>query len=157
MPKNKGLGGKFFRKGKKGSDLITETKLITKIDGAQDYGRVKKILGDRRVNVLCNDGVLRLCSIPGKFRKRIWINIDDVVLVNLRDYQDEKAELSYRYSQNEIKKLIKLEHLNSTIFELDNNNDDDVSFESSSDDNLKGTLTPQREYDIPDDIDLDDL
>merc|ERR1740122_475955 len=37
---------------------------------------------------MCFDGQKRLCKIRGKLRKKVWINVSDIVLVGLRGYQD---------------------------------------------------------------------
>ncbi len=54
------------------------------------------------------DGKKRLGRIRGNMKKkRIFINKDDYVLVGLRDFQDEKADVLDKYTEQEIKKLIK--------------------------------------------------
>jgi translation initiation factor 1A len=42
-----------------------------------------------------------------KFRKRLWFNKDDVVLVGLRDYQDEKADIVHKYLPDEVRLLVR--------------------------------------------------
>ena len=42
----------------------------------QVLGEVEQLLGDRRMSVKCTDGHTRLCRIPGKIRRRIWIKED---------------------------------------------------------------------------------
>ena len=37
------------------------------------------------------DGVTRLGHIRGKMRKKVWVSAGDIVLVGLREYQDDKA------------------------------------------------------------------
>ncbi|KAL6781318.1 EIF1A [Auxenochlorella protothecoides x Auxenochlorella symbiontica] len=51
------------------------------------------------------DGVKRLCHIRGKMRKKVWVNAGDVVLVGLRDYQDEKADVILKYMADEARSL----------------------------------------------------
>ena len=51
------------------------------------------MLGNGRLEAFCMDGVKRLCHIRGKMRKKVWVNTGDVVLVGLREYQDEKADV----------------------------------------------------------------
>lgn len=51
------------------------------------------MLGNGRVEATCADGTVRLCHIRGKFRKRVWINQGDIVLLGLREYQDGKADV----------------------------------------------------------------
>jgi initiation factor 1A len=50
-----------------------------------------KMLGNGRLTAFCFDGKNRLCHIRGKLRKKVWINTGDIILVGLRDYQDDKV------------------------------------------------------------------
>lgn len=60
---------------------------------AAEYAQVLRMLGNGRLEAFCMDGVKRLCHIRGKMRKKVWVNTGDVVLVGLREYQDEKADV----------------------------------------------------------------
>ena len=79
------------------------------------------MLGNGRLEAQCIDGTKRLCHIRGKMRKKVWVNTvrvigllclitncavgectqslrvrksqGDIILVGLRDYQDEKADV----------------------------------------------------------------
>ena len=43
--------------------------------------------------------------------KRQWVNISDTVLISLRDFQDEKAEVIHRYTAEESRELLKIGEL----------------------------------------------
>merc|ERR1719295_1888474 len=43
---------------------------------------------------MCFDGVKRLCHIRGKLRKKVWINQSDIVLIGLRETQEEGLDQS---------------------------------------------------------------
>lgn len=79
-------------------------ELIYKEDG-QEYGQVTRMLGNGRLECLCIDGKKRLCHIRGKMRKKVWISQGDVVLVGLRDFQDEKGDVILKYSADEARVL----------------------------------------------------
>ncbi|OPX60525.1 MAG: Translation initiation factor 1A [Methanobacterium sp. PtaB.Bin024] len=65
-------------------------------------GVVEQIMGHGKLKVRCADGKIRLCRIPGKMKKRIWIREGDVVLVKPWDFQsDEKADVIWRYTRTE--------------------------------------------------------
>ena len=49
------------------------------------------MLGNGRLEAFCFDGVNRLCHIRGKLRKRVWIGVGDIVLLGLREFQDQKV------------------------------------------------------------------
>lgn len=53
------------------------------------YGRVVKVLGSLNMSVFCNDNVLRICKVRGSMRKRVWINVGDLVIISLRNFENE--------------------------------------------------------------------
>jgi translation initiation factor 1A len=105
MPKNKGKGGKGKRKGKRNKGKESEKREIRFKVFGEEYAQVRKVLGNCRVECFCFDGKLRLCHVRGKFKKRVWINKDDFVLVGLRDYQDDKGDIIHKYSPDEARLL----------------------------------------------------
>jgi len=69
-------------------------------------GVIQQFLGYDRARVLCEDGKVRLCRIPGRFKKRVWMRTGDVVLVALWEFQrDERGDIIYRYGSDEIRRL----------------------------------------------------
>ena len=61
--------------------------------------------GNGRLEALCFDGEKRLAHIRGKLRKKVWINQGDIILLSLRDYQDEKGDVILKYSADEARSL----------------------------------------------------
>ena len=59
------------------------------------------MLGNGRLEALCFDGEKRLAHIRGKLRKKVWINQGDIILLSLRDYQDEKGDVILKYSETD--------------------------------------------------------
>jgi len=102
MSKGKGKGGKNRRRGK--GDRDGKRELVFKED-LQEYAQVTKMLGNARVEAFCFDGVTRLCQIRGQMRKRVWINMGDIVLVSLREFQDSKADIIWKYTPDEARSL----------------------------------------------------
>ncbi|WZN62803.1 eukaryotic translation initiation factor 1A [Chloropicon roscoffensis] len=102
MPKNKGKGGKNRRRGKNENEEKRE--LIFKEDG-QEYAQVIRMLGNGRLDAQCIDGIKRLCHIRGKMRKKVWVSTGDIILVGLRDFQDEKADVILKYNADEARSL----------------------------------------------------
>ncbi|KAI7900239.1 eukaryotic translation initiation factor 1A, Y-chromosomal [Cokeromyces recurvatus] len=133
MVKNKGKGGKSRRRGKNDTEN-DKRELVFKEEG-QEYAQVTKMLGNGRVEAQCFDGVKRLALIRGKLRKKVWINQGDIVLLSLRDFQDEKADVIQRYNPDEARQLKSYGELPDTakINETDNafggEEDDDVEFD----------------------------
>lgn len=85
------------------------------------------MLGNGRLEALCFDGEKRLAHIRGKMRKKVsvaisilvyattynvfgflhggisqvWINQGDIILLSLRDFQDDKADVIVKYTADE--------------------------------------------------------
>merc|ERR1712000_455545 len=103
MPKNKGKGGKNRRRGTKEND-DQRRELTFKEDG-QEYAQVVKMLGNGRLEAMCFDGSKRLANIRGKMRKKVWINQGDIILLSLRDFQDNKGDAILKYTADEARTL----------------------------------------------------
>lgn len=70
-------------------------------------GIVEKLLGYDKARVKCLDGKTRLCRIPGRMKKRVWIREGDYVLVSIWDFQpDSRGDILYRYTSDEVRKLV---------------------------------------------------
>ncbi|KAK3311358.1 uncharacterized protein B0T15DRAFT_387796 [Chaetomium strumarium] len=136
MPKNKGKGGKNRRRGKNEND--NEKRELTFKEEGQEYAQVVKMLGNGRLEAMCFDGVKRLGLIRGKLRKKIWINNGDIILVSLREYQDNKGDVILKYSADEARSLKAYGELpdHAKINETDTfgpNEDGDCGFEFDED------------------------
>lgn len=78
--------------------------MIVKEEG-QEYGQVLRMLGNGRLEAYCFDGKNRLCIIRGKMRKKSWVANGDIVLLGLRDFEDDKADIILKYSADEARRL----------------------------------------------------
>jgi translation initiation factor 1A len=63
------------------------------------------MLGDGRLALQCYDDVARVGLIRGTMRRRVWINTGDIVLVGLREFQPDKADVIHKYSTEEARSL----------------------------------------------------
>ena len=65
-------------------------------------GVVTTMLGAGKLNVNCEDGFTRLCRIPGKIRKKIWVRIGDLVLVKPWEVQsNERGDVIWMYTRTQ--------------------------------------------------------
>ncbi|MCD6208712.1 MAG: translation initiation factor eIF-1A [Thermoprotei archaeon] len=72
-------------------------------------GVIEDFLGHDRARVLCEDDKVRLCRIPGRMKKRVWMRVGDIVLVAPWDFQaDKRGDIIYRYRGTEVQKLDKM-------------------------------------------------
>lgn len=75
-------------------------------EDGQQYARVTRRLGDGRFEVQCaGDGASRLAHVRGKLWKRAWVGVHDLVLVSLRTWQDQKADIVHKYTGDEERQL----------------------------------------------------
>ncbi|MFP3300235.1 MAG: translation initiation factor eIF-1A [Thermoplasmatales archaeon] len=65
------------------------------------FGIVEKMLGSSRLTVMCADGKSRVGRIPGKIRKKMWIKEGDLVIVKPWSFQDDRADVTYRYTKTQ--------------------------------------------------------
>lgn len=65
-------------------------------------GKVQATLGAGRLEVRCADGHTRICRIPGKMRRRIYMRIGDLILVKPWIVQsEERADVVWMYKRNQ--------------------------------------------------------
>mmetsp|Transcript_9197 Transcript_9197/g.15682 ORF Transcript_9197/g.15682 Transcript_9197/m.15682 type:complete len:143 (-) Transcript_9197:237-665(-) len=135
MPKNK-LGGNKAKRAKASTE--NNKKELEFKEPGQEYGQITRMLGNGRCDVQCVDGVKRLCHIRGKMRKKVWCNQGDIVLVSLRDFQDEKGDIIVKYTAEEARSLKNYGELpeNVKINETDigdgDSSDDGVEFDETA-------------------------
>ncbi len=62
-------------------------------------GIVEALMGTNKLKVRCQDDKIRLCRIPGKMRKRVWMREGDIVLIKPWDIQgDKSADILVKYN-----------------------------------------------------------
>lgn len=63
-------------------------------------GIVKANLGGSRFEVKSIDGFTRVCRVPGKFKKRMWVRTGDVILVKPWEVQaNERGDIIWVYTK----------------------------------------------------------
>jgi translation initiation factor 1A len=103
---------------------------------AQQYAKIVNILGDRRVTVMLADNTERLALIPGRFRKRVWMTRGDIVLISLREFQDDKVDIIHKYFLDEARSLCSYGEIPISFLDSEGARagDEDIQFGSDSDD-----------------------
>ena len=78
----------------------------------QTFGILEQRLGGSRMRIKCLDGKTRICRIPGRLKRRLWVREGDIVIVQPWEFQgDEKGDLIYKYTKTQINYLRKRGHL----------------------------------------------
>ena len=95
-----------------------------------------------------------MAHIRGKLRKRVWIGVGDIILVSLRDFQDDQCDVIKKSNIDEARQLKSIGELpeNARINEaaFDDEEDADAGFEF-------GAASEDEEDDKLDDLDIDDI
>jgi len=65
-------------------------------------GVVTEALGSDRLRADCDDGFTRICRIPGRLRKRVWVRLRDLIIVEPWKVQsNERADIVWRYTKTQ--------------------------------------------------------
>ncbi|MBS3052241.1 MAG: translation initiation factor eIF-1A [Candidatus Aenigmarchaeota archaeon] len=86
-------------------EVFTEEEEISRIRKPKQgelLAIVEQMLGSDKLRIRCDDGKSRIGRIPGKLRKRVWIRISDLVLVEpWKVMSDERADIVWRYTKTQ--------------------------------------------------------
>ena len=74
--------------------------------GNQMLGICEQRVGGSRMKVRCMDGKVRICRIPGRLKRKLWVRDGDILLIEPWELGgDEKGDVIFKY------KSIQVEHL----------------------------------------------
>tara|TARA_Y100000310_G_scaffold337853_1_gene425983 strand:+ start:1755 stop:2099 length:345 start_codon:yes stop_codon:yes gene_type:complete len=66
--------------------------------GNQTIGLLDARLGASRTKVRCLDGKERICRIPGRLKRKLWVRPGDIVLVEPWEFGgDGKGDIIFKY------------------------------------------------------------
>ena len=98
--------------GKKKEELARQQKIQQEISrirlprGKQVLGIIEQRVGGSRMKVRCLDGKPRLCRIPGRLRRHLWVRENDIVIVEPWELGgDKKGDIIYKYRKSQIQFL----------------------------------------------------
>ena len=151
----------------------TKRELVFRVPGESDYGQIKSLKGDKRAIVLClSDGKEYQSRIAGSLHQ--WIQREDIVLIGLRSFERDKADIVWRYTPEEARKLMKAGEIQSSlkindqILDRSNNNVEFVDSNGMNPDEDEDMLIQQKTYELPpsgsdtdgevhEEVDIDDI
>jgi len=97
------MGKKKLKQSKAGSSERRAGRLPK---GDMQFAVVREMSGGSRMKALCEDGLTRMVRIPGKLKRRMWVRMNDLILIKPWPVQaDSKSDLVYRYLPAERKWL----------------------------------------------------
>lgn len=97
------------RKHKKNQNQNQDQEEIFRVktpQGREVIGLTEQRLGGSRMRVRCLDGKTRICRIPGRLKRSLWIREGDILLVEPWEYSnDNKGDIIFKYRPNQIEWL----------------------------------------------------
>ena len=94
------------------NDKPEEMRRVRLPRGKQTLGVLERRLGGSRSQVRCMDGKTRICRIPGRLKRRLWVREGNIVLVEPWEFEgDEKGDIIYKYRKNQVRWLKNKGHL----------------------------------------------
>ncbi|MFH1420441.1 MAG: translation initiation factor eIF-1A [Candidatus Aenigmatarchaeota archaeon] len=84
-------------------------EIVTRVRTPRDnelFGIVEAALGNSNLRVRCQDNKMRICRIPGKLRKRVWMHVGDTIIVKPWSIQgDTRGDAISKYRNAEVEWL----------------------------------------------------
>jgi translation initiation factor 1A len=71
------------------------------------FAYAELMMGANHIRVKCVDGVTRMGRIKGKIKKKVWIREGDILIVVPWNFQEDKADIIYRYTRPQVEWLKK--------------------------------------------------
>lgn len=106
------MGRKEKEAEEKEAQLQEELARVKLPKGRETLGILDQRLGGSRCRVRCLDGKTRICRIPGRLKRTLWVRDGDIVLVEPWELGgDEKGDIIFKYRPNQVDFLKKKGHL----------------------------------------------
>ena len=98
---------------KETEEEIQEQIRRTKIPKDKEhFGVVEQRLGGSRMSVRCFDGKKRVCRIPGRLKRKLWVRPNDIVIVEPWEFGgEEKGDVLFKYTPTQRNYLQSRGHL----------------------------------------------
>ncbi len=95
--------------GRKEEELTEQQRIETEIRrihlprGREVLGMATRMLGSSRVEVKCFDSKTRVCRIPGRLKRSLWVKEGNIVIVEPWEYSgDTKGDIVYKYTPTQV-------------------------------------------------------
>ncbi|HLD10950.1 MAG TPA: translation initiation factor eIF-1A [Candidatus Nanoarchaeia archaeon] len=88
-----------------GEDIVVRVRLPRE---REVLGVLEQRLGGSRMRVRCMDGKTRICRVPGRLKKKLWVREGDILLIEPWLLGgDEKGDVIFKYTKNQVDVLKK--------------------------------------------------
>ncbi len=87
-------------------EIQTDISRVKIPRGKQVFGILEQRLGASRMRVRCMDGNVRICRIPGRLKRKLWVNEGDLLLVEPWEFSgNEKGDIIFKYKKTQVEYL----------------------------------------------------
>lgn len=98
--------------GKKAGNQEGEVVRVRLPRDKEVLGILEQRLGGSRMKVRCLDGKTRICRVPGRLKKYLWVREGDILLVEPWEFGgDSRGDVVYKYKPNQVDVLRKKGYL----------------------------------------------
>ena len=92
-------------------------EVITRVRLPRDdesLGLVEQRVGGSRMIVRCFDGKTRMCRIPGRLKKHLWVRERNIIIIKPWEFGgDKKGDVIFKYRPNQVAFLKKKGYLDA--------------------------------------------
>ena len=97
------MGRKEREEAERKEELEQEIARVKLPHGNQTLGLLEQRLGGSRCRVRCLDGKTRVCRIPGRLKRTLWVREGDIVLVEPWELcGNEKGDIIFKYKSGQV-------------------------------------------------------
>jgi translation initiation factor 1A len=84
-------------------EINEEIRRVKLPRGNEVIGVLEQRLGGSRCKVRCLDGKTRVCRIPGRLKRKLWVRENDIVLVEPWEFGGEtKGDIIFKYRSTQV-------------------------------------------------------
>jgi len=81
-------------------------------------GIINQRLGGKRVSVNCFDGKTRVCRVPGRLKRKLWLRVEDIIIVEPWELDNSKGDVLFKYEPTQVEWLKKKGYLKKEQIEF---------------------------------------
>ena len=70
--------------------------------GEEVLGIIEQRLGGNKMRVNCLDGKSRICRVPGRLKRKLWLRPDNVVIIQPWELDKNKGDVLFKYTPNQV-------------------------------------------------------
>lgn len=79
--------------------------------GKEIIGIIEQRLGGNKMRVNCLDGKTRVCRVPGRLKRSLWLRPENVVIIEPWEFDNAKGDVLFKYTPTQVQWLRKKGYL----------------------------------------------